>query len=79
MLLFCQTIYINFNVKARKVFDSVFGHFFYRIMSGSVLLHRQHSPEDVQQLLAWYKIRDTLLGQNYREEDIKKALDLAAG
>jgi hypothetical protein len=44
-------------------------------MSGSVLLHRQRSPEDLQQLLAWYKIRDTLLGQNCFEEDIKKAFE----
>jgi hypothetical protein len=47
-------------------------------MSGSVLLHRQRSPQDLQQLLAWYKIRDTLLGQNYVEQDIKKALELAS-
>jgi hypothetical protein len=46
-------------------------------MSGSVLLHRQLSPRDLQQLLAWYKIRDTLLGLNYVQQDIKKALDLA--
>jgi hypothetical protein len=42
------------------------------------LLHRQRSPEDLQQLLAWYKIRDTLLGQNCCKQDIKKALELAA-
>jgi hypothetical protein len=47
-------------------------------MSGSVLLHRQLSPEDLQQLLAWYKVRDTLLGQNCFEQDIKKALELAS-
>jgi hypothetical protein len=47
-------------------------------MSGSVLLHGQLSPEDLQQLLAWYKIRDTLLGQNCCGHDIKKALELAA-
>jgi hypothetical protein len=47
-------------------------------MSDSVLLHRQRSPEDLQQLLAWYKIRDTLLGQNCVEQDINKALELAS-
>jgi hypothetical protein len=47
-------------------------------MSGSVLLHRQRSPEDLQLLLVWYKIRDTLLGQNCVAQDIKKALELAS-
>jgi hypothetical protein len=47
-------------------------------MSGSVLLHRQRSPEDLQQLLVWYKIRDTLLAQNFVKWDIKKALELAS-
>jgi hypothetical protein len=47
-------------------------------MSGSVLLHRQRSPEDLQQLLAWYKIRDTLFGANCVKKDIKKALELAS-
>jgi hypothetical protein len=47
-------------------------------MSGSVLLHHQRSPEDLQQLLAWYKIRDTLLGLNCVGEDIKKALELSS-
>jgi hypothetical protein len=50
---------------------------FLRIMSDSVLLHRQRSPQDLRQLLAWYKIRDTLLGYNWFEQDIKKALELA--
>jgi hypothetical protein len=40
-------------------------------MSGSVLLHRQRSPQDLQQLLAWYKIRDNLFGENRFEENIK--------
>jgi hypothetical protein len=53
-------------------------HFFSQLMSGSVLLHRQRVPEDLQQLLAWYKIRDTLLGQNYIVQNVKKALELAA-
>ncbi len=51
--------------------------FVLHIMSGSVLLHRQLSPEDLQQLLVWYKVRDTLLGQNCVKQDIKKALELA--
>jgi hypothetical protein len=47
-------------------------------MSGSVLLHRQRSLEDLQQLRAWYKIRDTLFGENNVKQDIKKALELAS-
>jgi hypothetical protein len=47
-------------------------------MSGSVSLHRQLSPQDLQQLLAWYKIRDTLLGENSVTRDIKKAFELAS-
>jgi hypothetical protein len=38
----------------------------------------QRSREDLQQLLAWYKIRDTLLGQNEVKQALKKALELAA-
>jgi TPR repeat protein len=56
----------------------VFDVFFASSMSGSVLLHRQRSPEDLQQLLAWYKIRDTLFGENNVERDIKEALGLAS-
>jgi hypothetical protein len=52
--------------------------FFLPIMSGSVLSHRQRSPEDVRQLLAWYKIRDTLLQHNCFEKEIKEALELAS-
>jgi hypothetical protein len=44
----------------------------------AVLLHRQRSPENLQQLLCWCKIRDTLLGQNCVEQDVKKALELAS-
>jgi hypothetical protein len=40
--------------------------------------HLQRSPEDLQQLRAWYKIRDTLLGHNQEKQDIKKAFELAA-
>jgi hypothetical protein len=47
-------------------------------MSGSVLLHRQRSPEDLQQVLAWNKIRDMLLRQNSTTRNIKKALELAS-
>jgi hypothetical protein len=47
-------------------------------MSGSVLLYRQRSLGDLQQLLAWYKIRDTLFGANNVEQDLKKALELAS-
>jgi hypothetical protein len=51
---------------------------FFRAMSGSVLLHPQRSPQDLQQLLAWYKVRDTFLGLNCVGQDIKKALELAS-
>jgi hypothetical protein len=47
-------------------------------MSGSVWLHRQLSPEDLQQLLAWYKIRDMLFGENSAGRNINKALNLAS-
>jgi hypothetical protein len=40
--------------------------------------HLQRSPEDLQQLLAWCKIRDTLLGHNFVKKDKKKSLELAA-
>jgi hypothetical protein len=40
--------------------------------------HLQRSPEDLQNLLAWYKIRDTLLGENNVKRDLKKALMVAA-
>ncbi len=48
------------------------------MLRAGVLLHYQWSIDDIQQLLAWYKIRDTLLGQNWVEQDVKKALVLAA-
>jgi hypothetical protein len=58
--------------------------FFLRIMSGPVLLHRQRSPEDLQQLLAWYKVRDMLVGQwqsnpsSSRREHIKNVVEVAS-
>jgi hypothetical protein len=30
------------------------------------------------QLLLWYAVRDTLFGQNFKKQDVKKALELAA-
>jgi hypothetical protein len=47
-------------------------------MSGAILFHRHRSPEDLQQLRAWYKIRDTLLGENSTDQNVKKALELAS-
>jgi hypothetical protein len=47
------------------------------IQTKNDLLHRL-SPQDLQQLRAWYKIRDTLLGLNCVEQDIMKALELAS-
>jgi TPR repeat protein len=44
----------------------------------AVLLHRQRSPQDLQQLRAWYKIRDTLLGHNRFQQDIGNVLELAS-
>jgi hypothetical protein len=38
--------------------------FFEMYTRAAVLLHRQRSPEELQQLIAWYKIRDTFFGQN---------------
>jgi hypothetical protein len=60
------------NFEKSKMFPSVITS----SMSGSVLFPRQLSPEDFQQLLAWYKVRDSLLGQN--EQEIKKALELGS-
>ncbi len=41
-------------------------------------LIRQCSPEDFQQLVAWYKIRDLILGENSGgKRDVGKALELA--
>ncbi len=42
------------------------------------MLQHQRSLEDIQQLRAWYKIRDTLFGQNGAKRDRKKALELAS-
>jgi hypothetical protein len=36
------------------------------------------SSEEMGQLVAWYKVRDTLLGRNCVEQDIRKALELAS-
>jgi hypothetical protein len=47
-------------------------------MSGSVLLHRQCTPQNLQQLLAWYKVRDTFVGQNGIKRGSKKALELSS-
>jgi hypothetical protein len=47
-------------------------------MSGSVLCRLQCSAEDLQLLRAWYKIRDMLLGQNWFQQNIKRALELAS-
>jgi hypothetical protein len=47
-------------------------------MSGSVLLHLQLSSQNLEQLRAWYKIRDTLLGENDTDCDVKKALELVS-
>jgi hypothetical protein len=59
-------------------FSEHFCRLFLDIISGSVLLHRQRSPEYLQQLLAWYKIRDTFFGENRFEQAIQNALELAS-
>jgi hypothetical protein len=47
-------------------------------MSSASFCRHQRLPEGIQQLLAWYKIRDTLMGYNHVVQDMKKALELAA-
>jgi hypothetical protein len=47
-------------------------------MNGSVSLHLHLSLQGLQQLLAWYNVRDTLFGHNSSKRDIKKALELAS-
>jgi hypothetical protein len=47
-------------------------------MRAAILLHRQRCPEDLQQLLVWYKIRDIFFGENNVDQNIKKALELAS-
>jgi hypothetical protein len=49
-----------------------------KMSRAAVVLHRQHFPRDLQQLLAWYKVRDNLFGENRFDQDIKKALELAS-
>jgi hypothetical protein len=44
----------------------------------AVLRHRQLSAQDLQQLLAWRKIRDMILDTNCMNQDIKEALELAS-
>jgi hypothetical protein len=50
----------------------------FKMSRAAVVLHHQRSPEDLQQLLAWYKIRDTRLGQNDIDQDMNTALELAS-
>jgi hypothetical protein len=48
-------------------------------MSGScVCLNDSSEEEELVQLVAWYHIRDILLGENGGEQDVKKALELAS-
>jgi hypothetical protein len=47
-------------------------------MSRAAVLLHQLSPEDLQQLRASYKIRDTLLGENPFVQDTMTALELAS-
>jgi TPR repeat protein len=44
----------------------------------AISLHRQRSAQDLQQLLAWYKVRDTLFGHNGVLQNVTKALQLAS-
>jgi hypothetical protein len=66
---------MNKNTESRKFASLVC---FSKMSRVAVLLHRQCSPEDLQQLRAWYKIRDTFLGHNYVDQYIKEALELAS-
>jgi hypothetical protein len=40
--------------------------------------HLQRSHEELEQLRAWYQVRDVFFGQNGYKQDIKKALELVA-
>jgi TPR repeat protein len=53
-------------------------HFFLAMSRAAVSLHRQRSPQQLEQLLAWYKIRDMLFGHYFAKQDVKKALELTA-
>jgi hypothetical protein len=64
------------NTKTRN-FELLF-YLCFVAMSKAAVVHRQRSPEDLQQVLAWYKIRDTLLGRNSVQRDVEKALELAS-
>jgi hypothetical protein len=46
-------------------------------MSEGLCLHRKRSPEDIQQLRAWYKIRGLLIC-NSDFEDLQKAIQLGS-
>jgi TPR repeat protein len=55
---------------------SISRHF--ALMRAALSHYRQRSHSDLQQLLAWYKIRDTLVGDNFVRQEVKRALELAA-
>ena len=43
-----------------------------------VLIIMSSSSEDLALKLEWYEIRDVLFGDNYKNQDVKRALELAA-
>jgi hypothetical protein len=52
--------------------------FFGRMSRATAISQLQRSSEDLQELLAWYEIRDMLLGHNWARQDAKKAFKLAS-
>jgi hypothetical protein len=48
------------------------------MLRAAVLLHRNRSPEELEQVRVWYKTRDTLFGVNGCVQNIKKVLELAS-
>jgi hypothetical protein len=57
-VLLCLSNYLKLQLSTLKRDSSSKDSIFLLIMSGSVFLHRQLSAEDLQQLRAWYKIRE---------------------
>jgi len=45
---------------------------------GGVLIIMSSSLDDLALKLEWYEIRDALLGQNHKKQDVKRALELAS-
>jgi hypothetical protein len=44
----------------------------------NVSIHSLFTPDELARELKWLEARDTLLGENYAKQDVKRALELAA-